>query len=229
MTIALSLSILLLGTPVQSVEDSSEVQQLRKQVEVLESRIAEHEAKTESFTDILSSQRWTFGAAITFITVLVTVLFGLVGWSIFEWRADYIESDLRDKVEDESSARSDEVERLEKRIEKLESSFEEIEHWRKGEDIRRFRQLGYYPMSLLLQARLINEDVTKRGLTESEKVDKEIEALEYGLSKVKEINSDFPDGMRAEIISELSSISDKVSGKTEENLKSVLETVKEDF
>jgi chaperonin cofactor prefoldin len=229
MTIALSLSILLLGTPVQSVEDSSEVQQLRKQVEVLESRIAEHEAKTESFTDILSSQRWTFGAAITFITVLVTVLFGLVGWSIFEWRADYIESDLRDKVEDESSARSDEVERLEKRIEKLESSFEEIEHWRKGEDIRRFRQLGYYPMSLLLQARLINEDVTKRGLTESEKVDKEIEALEYDLSKVKEINSDFPDGMRAEIISELSSISDKVSGKTEENLKSVLETVKEDF
>jgi chaperonin cofactor prefoldin len=229
MTIALSLSILLLGTPVQSVEDSSEVQQLRKQVEVLESRIAEHEAKTESFTDILSSQRWTFGAAITFITVLVTVLFGLVGWSIFEWRADYIESDLRDKVEDESSARSDEVERLEKRIEKLESSFEEIEHWRKGEDIRRFRQLGYYPMSLLLQARLINEDVTKRGLTESEKVDKEIEALEYDLSKVKEINSDFPDGMRAEIISELSSISDKVSGKTEENLKSVLETMKEDF
>lgn len=229
MTIALSLSILLLGTPVQSVEDSSEVQQLRKQVEVLESRIAEHEAKTESFTDILSSQRWTFGAAITFITVLVTVLFGLVGWSIFEWRADYIESDLRDKVEDESSARSDEVERLEKRIEKLESSFEEIEHWRKGEDIRRFRQLGYYPMSLLLQARLINEDVTKRGLTESEKVDNEIEALEYDLSKVKEINSDFPDGMRAEIISELSSISDKVSGKTEENLKSVLETMKEDF
>ena len=229
MTIALSLSILLLGTPVQSVEDSSEVQQLRKQVEVLESRIAEHEAKTESFTDILSSQRWTFGAAITFITVLVTVLFGLVGWSIFEWRADYIESDLRDKVEDESSARSDEVERLEKRIEKLESSFEEIEHWRKGEDIRRFRQIGYYPMSLLLQARLINEDVTKRGLTESEKVDKEIEALEYDLSKVKEINSDFPDGMRAEIISELSSISDKVSGKTEENLKSVLETMKEDF
>lgn len=229
MTIALSLSILLLGTPVQSVEDSSEVQQLRKQVEVLESRIAEHEAKTESFTDILSSQRWTFGAAITFITVLVTVLFGLVGWSIFEWRADYIESDLRDKVEDESSARSDEVERLEKRIEKLESSFEEIEHWRKGEDIRRFRQIGYYPMSLLLQARLINEDVTKRGLTESEKVDKEIEALEYDLSKVKEINSDFPDGMRAEIISELSSISDRVSGKTEENLKSVLETMKEDF
>ena len=229
MTIALSLSILLLGTPVQSVEDSSEVQQLRKQVEVLESRIAEHEAKTESFTDILSSQRWTFGAAITFITVLVTVLFGLVGWSIFEWRADYIESDLRDKVEDESSARSDEVERLEKRIEKLESSFDEIEHWRKGEDIRRFRQIGYYPMSLLLQARLINEDVTKRGLTESEKVDKEIEALEYDLSKVKEINSDFPDGMRAEIISELSSISDRVSGKTEENLKSVLETMKEDF
>ena len=229
MTIALSLSILLLGTPVQSVEDSSEVQQLRKQVEVLESRIAEHEAKTESFTDILSSQRWTFGAAITFITVLVTVLFGLVGWSIFEWRADYIESDLRDKVEDESSARSDEVERLEKRIEKLESSFDEIEHWRKGEDIRRFRQTGYYPMSLLLQARLINEDVANKGLTESEKVDKEIEALEYDLSKVKEINSDFPDGMRAEIISELSSISDKVSGKTEENLKSVLETMKEDF
>lgn len=231
MSAALFLSLLLLGTPVQSVEDSSDIQQLRKQVEVLESRIAEHEAKTESFTDILSSQRWTFGAAITFITVLVTVLFGLVGWSIFEWRAGYIEEDLESQIEGESSTRSKEVERLETRIEQLESSFEQLELWRKEEEIRKFRQIGHYPKSLLEQVRLLKREVSEGGLEDPDKIDNIIEAIEYDLSKIYSINNniDIPEGIRTEVISELRSIVDMVDGETKEKLELILKVLKEGF
>ena len=231
MSAAFLVSVLLLGSPVQFAQDSVSVQkfeELEKRVEAMESRVAEHEAKAESFTDILSSQRWTFAAAITFVTVLVTVLFGFVGWSIFEWRAGYVEEDLESKIKSESSTRSDEVRRLEGRIEKLESSLEELELWRKGEEIRKFRRLGYHPMSLLEEIKLTKHEVKDKKVTDSEKIGKRIDAIEYDLDKIQSTENiiDFPEGIRAEAISELSSIIDDLSGETKEKLEAILDRLK---
>lgn len=89
---------------------------MRKQVEVLESRIAEHEARAESFTDILSSQRSTFRWGIILITILATVLFGVVGWGIFEWRAGYIEESLQEGIDSFKKRTEENINKLEENI-----------------------------------------------------------------------------------------------------------------
>jgi len=79
MSAALFISLLLLGTPVQSVQDSVSAQRVEKletRIDELEARVNQHEIAEGYFDSILSNERtwWT-----VLITVLITVIVAAVG------------------------------------------------------------------------------------------------------------------------------------------------------
>jgi len=108
MSAGLLLSLLLLGTPVQSVQDSvsaQRVEKLESRITEMEKQVLEYRAREDYFRSILESQRWTFG----FIAFLV----GLVGFSGFKYYVSRVE-----ETREEMEKQMDEVlESLKKQVE----------------------------------------------------------------------------------------------------------------
>jgi hypothetical protein len=79
---ALFVSLLLLGTPVQSLQDSvsaQRVEKLESRIAELEKQVLEYRAREDYFQSILASQRWTFGTVVGLFAALVS----LVGFGVF--------------------------------------------------------------------------------------------------------------------------------------------------
>jgi hypothetical protein len=166
MTTVLLVALLLTGTPNQDSVSTTRYEKLESRVNELEKRVSEQETRAESFQSILTGQRWTFGIGVTLITILVTVLFGFIGWGIFEWRAGKIEEGLDGKInglEDDIESDRDffegKIDNIEKRV------------WRQEVDSRQQKMFQFEGMGM-------NQPVMKSAAYLIEKISEEEEGLD---------------------------------------------------
>ena len=88
MSAALFVSFLLLGTPVQSIQDSvsaQRVEELETRIEELEDRVDEHEIAEGYFDSILSNERtWWSVLITTLITITVAAVGGFTYYKFYQ-------------------------------------------------------------------------------------------------------------------------------------------------
>ncbi|PSQ81403.1 MAG: hypothetical protein BRD41_02570 [Bacteroidetes bacterium QS_1_63_11] len=129
MSTALLVSLLLLGSPVQSVQDSvsaRRVEKLENRISELEKQILEYEARKDYFQSILASQRWTFVTVVTIFAALIS----LVGFGVFEryvGEVEEVKSDMENRMEEELERLSTGLEEVGGRVGSLNEQVKEYE------------------------------------------------------------------------------------------------------
>jgi chromosome segregation ATPase len=129
MSTALLVSLLLLGSPVQSVQDSvsaQRVEKLENRISELEKQILEYEAREDYFQSILASQRWTFITVVTLFAALIS----LVGFGVFKryvGEVEEVKSDMENRTEEELERLSTSLEEVGVRVGGLNEQVKEYE------------------------------------------------------------------------------------------------------
>jgi hypothetical protein len=122
MSTALFFSLLLLGTPVQSAQDSvsaQRVEKLESRITELEQKVLKYRAREDYFQSILASQRWTFGTVVALFAALV----GLVGFGVFKRYVSEVEevkSEMENRMEEEVGTLRSQAEKNEGRVQNAE-------------------------------------------------------------------------------------------------------------
>jgi chaperonin cofactor prefoldin len=122
MSAAVFISLLLLGTPVQSAQDSvsaQRVERLESRITELEKQVLEYRAREDYFQSILASQRWTFGTVVALFAALV----GLVGFGVFKrYVSEVVEvkSEMENRMEEEVGTLRSQAEKNEGRVQNAE-------------------------------------------------------------------------------------------------------------
>ena len=126
---ALSVSLLLLGTPVRSAQDSVSAQQvenLESRITELEKQVLEYRAREDYFQGILASQRWTFGTVVGLFAALVS----LVGFGVFRWyvgEVEAVKSEMQNRMKEELGQLKNGLEEVGGRVDSLEEQVKEYE------------------------------------------------------------------------------------------------------
>ncbi len=126
---ALFVSLLLLGTPVQSLQDSvsaQRVEKLESRITELEKQVLEYRAREGYFQSILASQRWTFGTVVGLFAALVS----LVGFGVFKRYVSEVErvkSEMENRMKEELGQLKNGLEKVSGRVESLDKRVEEYE------------------------------------------------------------------------------------------------------
>jgi DNA repair exonuclease SbcCD ATPase subunit len=134
MSAAVFISLLLLGTPVQSAQDSvsaQRVERLESRITELEKQVLEYRAREDYFQSILASQRWTFGTVVGLFAALV----GLVGFGVFKRYVSEVEdvkSEMENRMKEELGQLHNSLEDAERRVESLDERVEEYEDELRG-------------------------------------------------------------------------------------------------
>jgi peptidoglycan hydrolase CwlO-like protein len=129
MSTALLVSLLLLGSPIQSVQDSvsaRRVEKLENRISELEKQILEYEAREDYFQSILASQRWTFITVVTLFAALIS----LVGFGVFKryiGEVEEVKSDMENRMEEELERLSTGLEEAGGRVGSLNEQVKEYE------------------------------------------------------------------------------------------------------
>jgi len=136
MSAALLVSLLLLGSPVQSVQDSvsaQRVEKLENRISELEKQVLEYEAREDYFQSILRSQRWTFGTVVAVFSafvVLISAVIGVISFGAFRRYVKKVEetkSEMEDRMEEELGKLSNGLEDVSGKVESLNEQVEGYE------------------------------------------------------------------------------------------------------
>lgn len=234
MTIALFISLLLLGTPVQSAQDSvsaQRVEKLESRITELEKQVLEYRAREDYFRSILASQRWTFGTVVG----LFAALLGLVGFGAFKHyvgRVEETQEEMEERVDDlttelksELSGLSEQQDLILDRIRVLERSQE------MGEVEERFTSvnLATYPSTFLEKARDVRNQIPTSQQEIVIDVKPSLSIMKLGLKEINRKHNNMPLELKNEGLAILKEINERLEGWDEAKnvVNDMIQTIEE--
>ena len=232
---ALFVSLLLLGTPVRSAQDSVSAQQvenLESRIAELEKQVLEYRARENYFRSILASQRWTFGTVVGLFAALV----GLVGFGVFKRYVSRVEEtqeemeervdDLITELESQLSGLSEQQSLILDRIRVLERRQES----NAGDGILRGVSKGAYPSTFIEKARSVRDELPSDDEGHIEAiVEPSVELMEIGLRQIGDEYQQMPKLLKEEGTPLLKQIERRLEGWNEEQkmVREMIRTIEE--